>query len=315
MGPVITITFSPCIDKSTVVRELIPEKKLKCVQPVLEPGGGGINVARALTRLGGTATACYLAGGYHGKLLTQLLKDEQVPVQVIETASDTRENWVVVEESTNNQYRFGMPGPVIKDTEWKELLLKIEQGGDLPFMVVSGSVTKGIPDDIFERIGAIAARRQAKLVVDTSGEALERALHYGVYMIKPSKNELASLVETFSLDDQSISAAAQDIINKGYAEVVVVSLGGDGVLFASKDMVKSFCPPEVNKVSTVGAGDSMVAGIVLSLLHHKDLEYAIKYGVACGSAAIMNPGTALCKPEDVEKIFPLVREQHRDFHF
>src|SRR6186713_85531 len=122
MPSIITITFSPCIDKSTSVPSLIPEKKLKCTSPKLEPGGGGINVARAIRKLGGEATAIFPSGGYTGKYFNQLMEDENVPSITIKSSQETRENIEVLDESSGNQYRLGFPGTELSDKEWKECI-------------------------------------------------------------------------------------------------------------------------------------------------------------------------------------------------
>ncbi|HTQ28311.1 MAG TPA: hexose kinase [Puia sp.] len=312
MPSVITITFNPCIDKSVEVPQLIPEKKLSCTLPKMEAGGGGINVARAITKLGGEALAIFPGGGAQGKLLKDLLLEEAVPVVQVDTGREIRENWIVLETSTNHQFRFGMPGPVLPDAIWQDCLDRVAQEGDAAFIVVSGSLPEGFPTNIFERIAAVAEKKHARLVVDTSGIALQHALRHGVHLIKPSINELNSLIAALQLDASSPVAAAQEIVKRGYAEAVVVSMGPEGAMLVTGSIVKHIKPPTVKKASTVGAGDSMVAGIVHSLARHASLEDAVTYGVACGTAATMNPGTALCKLEDVELLHDMIRKQYRD---
>jgi 6-phosphofructokinase 2 len=303
MHPIITITFNPCIDKSTSVAALMPEKKLKCASPKFEPGGGGINVARAIKKLGGVATAIYPVGGYTGKFLTQLLKKEGVNIIEIETVNHTRENLIVLDESSNQQYRFGMPGQMQNEKEWQQYLQEIEKLKDVEFIVASGSLAPGIPLDIFGRIAVIAKKKNAKLIVDTSGEALKYAVEKGVYLLKPNLGELSSLVEKEEIDIGMVIPIAREIISKGQAEVIIVSLGGAGAMLVTKDEANHIVPPPVKRKSTVGAGDSMVAGIVLSLATNRTLNEAVQFGVACGAAAIMNPGTELCKLNDVERLY------------
>lgn len=137
MSKIITITFNPAIDKSTTVEKLIPEKKLNCELPIYEPGGGGINVARAIKKLGGEATAVYLAGGYSGIRFTELLNNESIETIVTKTQNDTRENLVVVEVATNKQFRFGMPGLKVQEVEWQACLESIENVEDVDFIVAS----------------------------------------------------------------------------------------------------------------------------------------------------------------------------------
>jgi 6-phosphofructokinase 2 len=303
MPAIITVTFSPCIDKSTSVPALVPEKKLKCSEPKLEPGGGGINVARAIRKLGGQATAIYPAGGYTGKFFTQLMREEDIPSIVIETEKETRENIIVLEESGNRQYRFGMPGTALKETEWQQILHIVEEAEAPEFIVASGSLPPGVPADIFARIAMIAKRKNARMVADTSGEALKYAAGEGVYLLKPNLGELGFLAGREYLEPKDIIQAARQIIEKQHCEVIVVSRGADGATLVTKDLVKHITPPAVKQKSTVGAGDSMVAGIVLSLSNRKSLEMAVQYGVACGTAATLNPGTELCRPEDAEALF------------
>ncbi|HSN07860.1 MAG TPA: hexose kinase [Hanamia sp.] len=307
MPAIVTITFNPAIDKSTTISTLIPEKKLKCSPPVFEPGGGGINVARAIKKLGGNATAIYLAGGYSGKFLTQLLEEERINSIVIETAHHSRENLIVLDISSNLQYRFGMPGPVTNENEWRQVLEEIEKMNDVRFIVASGSLPTGVPKDIFARIADISKRKKAKFIVDTSGEALKDAVDEGVYLLKPNLSELSSLAGKEELNGNEVEEFAKSLIAKGKCEVIVVSLGATGALLVTKDIIHHIIPPPVKKNSTVGAGDSMLAGIVLSLSENKSLLEAAQYGVACGTAASMTYGTQLCRLSDAEKLYAEIR--------
>jgi 6-phosphofructokinase 2 len=303
MPSIVTVTFNPANDKSTTVPCLYPERKMKCTAPVFEPGGGGINVARAIKKLGGQATAIYLAGGYSGKFLTQLLEKDEIPSIIIETKQHTRENMIVLDTSTNLQYRFGMPGPEIYENEWQQVLAEIEKINDAEFIVASGSLPEGIPTNIFGMIADIAKKKKAKFIVDTSGESLKDAVNKGVFLLKPNLGELGYLAGKEDLKANEIVDAAKDLINKDRCEVVVVSMGASGAILITKNEIHQIIPPPVKRKSTVGAGDSMVAGIVLSLFQKRDLPEAVKFGVACGTAATMNSGTQLCDKDMVEKIF------------
>lgn len=309
MPAIITVTFNPAIDKSTSVPVLIPEKKLKCAAPVFEPGGGGINVARAVKKLGGEAVAVYLAGGYTGKAFTQLLMDEGVESIITETRENTRENLVVLEKASNQQYRFGMPGPKIAASEWQECLTRIENIPGVEYIVASGSLPEGVPKDIFARIALIARKKNAKLIVDTSGEALKLAVQEGIYLIKPNLGELSSLVGKEELKIELVNELAREVIDKGKCEVVVVSMGAVGAMLVTKELALQIIPPEVTRQSTVGAGDSMVAGMVLGLVRNTTLTEAVQYGVACGTAATMNPGTELCRKEDADYLYKLIQNK------
>jgi len=265
MATIITITFNPAIDKSTTVPQLIPEKKLYCSDPVYEPGGGGINVARAIKRLGGNAIAIYLEGGYSGKVFTELLRKEKIDIIPIRTLGVTRENLVVKELATNKQFRFGMPGDKVSDKEWKKCVKALSEIQDVNYIVVSGSLPAGIPADIFGRMASVAHSKNARLIVDTSGIALNHAVEAGTYLIKPNLKELALLINKDSLTIDEVEKASKEIINKHHCEVVITSLGARGAILTTKEISLRIIPPKVNIQSTVGAGDSMLAGIVLSL--------------------------------------------------
>jgi 6-phosphofructokinase 2 len=309
MTDIITITFNPCIDKSSSVSALKPEKKLRCTSPVFEPGGGGINVARAIKKLGGEAIAIYPSGGYSGKFLNVLLEREDIPVVNIETQQHTRENMIVLDNATNQQYRFGMPGQHLSEDEWQRCLQTIEESSS-KFIVASGSLPPGVPADLLARVAKIAKRQKRKLIVDISGEALRLAIKEGVYLIKPNLGELSKLVGKEELEMNEIEPLAKELILKGNCEIVVVSLGPLGAMLISRDSTFKVDAPIVKKKTTVGAGDSMVAGIVFYISQGRSLQEALQYGVACGSAATLNAGTALCSKEDVDRLYELIKEEN-----
>ena len=312
MSRIVTITFNPSIDKTTSVRKLVPEKKLHCTEPTFEPGGGGINVARAIKKLGGEAIAIYPAGGYTGHFFTHMLEKEKVPTIVIDVENPMRENVVVLEEDSNNQFRFGFPGARLNEHEWKRCLDEIEKMDDVRYIVASGSIPEGVPADIFARLAAIAKTKNDKLIVDTSDGALKLAAEEGVYMMKPNIGELAWLVNKTELTIDEIPAAGREIISRGNCEVLVISMGEDGAMLLTKDVEFIVKPPYVTKRSTVGAGDSMVAGIILQLSKNKNIREAFLYGVATGTAATMNAGTELCHKKDADELFAKLYKQYRN---
>ena len=309
MTKIITITFNPAIDKSTSIESLISEKKLKCTSPKFEPGGGGINVSRAIKKLGGESIAMYLAGGYTGRYFSELLTKEKIQTSVITCKNHTRENLIVFDDKSKLQYRFGMPGPIIYESEWKEVLNTIEKINGIEFIVASGSIPEGVPVDIFGRISRIAKNKKIKLIVDSSGEALKESVDEGLYMLKPNINELSFLIGTSELNIEDVEDAAKAIISKGKCSLMVISMGAAGAMLITEKESYKIVPPKVNTVSTVGAGDSMVAGIVQSLSIGRSIVESVKYGASCGTAATMNPGTELCHKEDVEKIYSQIKSE------
>lgn len=304
---IVTITFSPCIDKSTSIKKLVPDKKLQCMAPKLEPGGGGINVARAIKKLGGEATAIFPSGGYTGKYFNHLLEQENIHSVIIETQNETRENIIIMDEAENCQYRFGMPGTPLTADEWKDCLHAVMEIDDISFIIASGSLPPGVPNNIYALLAKISKTKKAKFIVDTSGEALTEAVEEGVYLLKPNLGELCMLSGKAELLQHEIIATAKEIIARGKCEVMIVSMGKAGAMLVTKDVAELITPPPVIRKSTVGAGDSMVAGIVYFLSQGKNILEAAKYGVACGTAATMNTGTELCNKKDVAHLYKSIR--------
>jgi 6-phosphofructokinase 2 len=309
MNKIITLTLNPAIDKSTIVESLVPEKKLKCSDPKFEPGGGGINVSRAIKRMGGESTAVYLSGGYSGLFFNQLLEAEKINVKPITCKGHTRENLIVFEQSTGKQFRFGMPGPSIEKEEWEKVLDIISNIEGAEFLVASGSIPTSVTPDIFTRLSQIARQKNINFIADTSGEALQHALHEGLFLIKPNLNELSSLVGKSELSIEEVPSVAKKIIESGKCKYMVVSLGALGAMLVTSEDCIHMIPPKVNSISTVGAGDSTVAGITFSLSMGKNIHDAVKYGIACGTAATLNAGTELCHKEDSDEIFKAIIEK------
>lgn len=306
MNRIITFTFNPAIDKSTTVGHLVPEKKLACSPPVFEPGGGGINISRAIRNLGEHSTAVYLSGGYSGRFFSSLVEKEHLDSINVTISGKTRENLVVFDVSTGQQYRFGMPGPNVIEKEWLPCLEIIGKCQADDFIVVSGSLPPGMPPEVMGEIAAIVKKRGAKLVVDVAGKALDCALKEGVFLIKPNLTELGTLIGNAHITETDVYQSARQIINRGQSAAVVVSLGASGCILVTKNEQVMIPAPLVKTVSTVGAGDSMLAGIVLKLSKGAGFLGAVRYGIACGTAATLHPGTALCHMEDVERLFQQV---------
>jgi 6-phosphofructokinase 2 len=310
MKRIVTLTMNPAIDKSTTVEHIVPDHKLRSDEPKFEPGGGGVNVSRAIRKLGGNSVALYPSGGHSGKMFEDLLREEGVEQHPIKISGRTRENFIVVDKTTSQQYRFGMPGPELSEEEWQTCLDYLENSDPKPdYIVASGSMPQGVPEDMMARVAKIAKKLGARFVLDTSGEALKKGANEGVFLLKPNLGELSKLAGVESVEGDMVGKLARQIINKGNCEVVVVSLGPAGALLVTKEMMKHIPAPTVHKKSTVGAGDSMVAGMVYSLASDKNFVDMARMGVACGTAATMNPGTELFKKEDVDKLYQWLCQQ------
>lgn len=298
-----TLTLNPAIDKSTSVDQLIPEKKLRCTEMSIEAGGGGINVSKAISVLGAESNAIFPCGGVNGDLLVELLEKEHVKTTPVQIKGSTRENFVVTETSTNKEYKFIVPGPRLDTKELSEIKSVVSGLHDVSFLVCSGSLPPDVPDGYLAEIAAIAKAKEIKMIVDTSGTPLKKTLMQGVYLIKPNMSELNFLLGTKYLEANKIEEAAEKIISTGQCEIIVISMGPSGALLVTKTLKKRFPAPTVKKQSTVGAGDSMLAGIIWMLDQNKSLEEAVSFGVACGTAATVNKGPQLFKKEDAFRFF------------
>lgn len=309
MKKILTLTLNPALDKNITVLKLVPEKKLLCTSVTIEPGGGGINVSRAIQKLGGNSEAVYLAGGFTGNEFSALLSAEKIKSVALPIQGATRENFMVVDHATQLQYRFGMPGPAVEAAEWQQALNYIQEQTAIDFIVASGSLPPGVPADFFARLAVIAKQLNAKLVVDTSGKALQEAVKVGVFLIKPNLGELSNLYGKDTLTQEELPVAARSIINQGGCEIMVVSMGAAGAMLVTKEAQYVVKPPPVTVKSTVGAGDSMVGAMVLALSEGFLPEDVLRYGVAAGTAATMNYGTELCKKEDTERLFLKMKQE------
>jgi 6-phosphofructokinase 2 len=269
---------------------------------VNEPGGGGINVSKALRKLETSTVALFPAGGHNGNMLCGLLKDSGILFHAVDTKVETRENWVVLDEASNDQFRFTFPGREVQEEAMITLIDHIRSFSP-SFVVASGSLPPGLPDYFYGLIVKNAKAVGAKCIVDTSGPALEALKGKGAYLIKPNIGELCKMLSIKRLEKNEVDDAAQQVIRDGYAEIVAVSMGPEGAWLVSKDEKYFATAPKVEKRSTVGAGDSMVAGMTYMLQQHRSLKEVIAFGVACGSAATMNLGTQLFNREDAEKLY------------
>ncbi|MEZ7498222.1 1-phosphofructokinase family hexose kinase [Flavobacterium sp. Arc3] len=305
---IITLTVNPALDKSAHFSGLVPEQKIRCEAPLYDAGGGGINVSKAISRLEGTSLAVMASGGPSGEMIKEILNKESISFQSIETKNWTRESFVAVDDNTNSQYRFNFPGTSVTDAEKNEIIKTVESI-DSKFIVVSGSLREGLPVHFYQEIAEIAKKSNSKVIVDTSGEPLKKVLETGVYLIKPNVGELAKLIGVERLEMEEVNAAAKQIIAKGGAKIVVVSLGPQGAVLVTEDSYDYVPAPNVAKKSTVGAGDSMVGGMVWALSQNKTLKEVIRWGVACGSAATMNEGTQLFKLEDAKRLFEWLKDK------
>lgn len=303
MSEIFTLTINPTVDRSASVARVSPDVKLRCENERSDPGGGGVNVAVAIQQLGGEATACFTRGGAIGDLLQRLLEQKDIPIRPLPIAAATRENVTIYETETGQQFRFGMPGPNINEQEQTACVDAIANLPQPPkFLVLSGSLPPGVDSNFYERVIDVTSA-DTKVIVDTGGAALSRAVEQSVYLLKPNQRELGQLAGHDIASDQDARDVAKALIDRGKVQVLIISLGRGGVLLVTADEEHRIAAPTVNIKSKIGAGDSTVAGIVLALQRGYSLADAARFGVACGSAAVMTEGTELCRREDAERLY------------
>ncbi len=304
MTDILTLTMNPALDVLTTIDKVSDTHKMRCGAVLKHPGGGGVNVARVLHRLGANCLAAYLAGGVTGERHHKLMNAEKVRCHVIPIAEETRESFSVHETSSGNDFRFVLPGPNVSAAEYEALFDYVTQHLPKQFLVISGGLAPGVPDNFYARLAALAKSKGVRVVLDTSGPALAEALKVGVYLFKPSLRELRDLTGQALLDEDTQVAAAQQLIHSGQAEIVAVSLGEAGAMVVSADQVWQARAIKVDVQTTIGAGDSFVGGMVWSLGRGDPLLKAFQYGMASGAAALLAPGTSLSQAHDVHRLLP-----------
>lgn len=301
-----TLTVNPSLDLSAEVDAVEPMRKLRCTAARRDPGGGGINVARVIKRLGGDALAVFAAGGMTGHRLEALVQAEGIRAFPVEIAGETREDFTVFEKRSGRQYRFVLPGPALSPEELAKCVAALDLCRDAEFVVASGSLPPGAPPDFYVEVARRAKAEGRKPIVDTSGPALAAVLAEGVYLVKPNARELAELTGKALGDEAACLATARDIVVRGGAEIVALSLAEKGARLVTREGAWRALAPPVTPVSTVGAGDSFVGALVLALTRGAALPEALRRAVAAGTAALLSEGTELCRAETVEQLLPQV---------
>jgi 6-phosphofructokinase 2 len=308
MANIVTLTPNPAIDVWTSVARVVPTRKLRCSAQRRDPGGGGINVARVVKRLGGDVTAIYPAGGATGELLRRLVAREQISDLTIPAVEETREDFTVFETDSDKEYRFVLPGPPRSEREWAGCLdLLASASRNARYVVGSGTLPPGVPDDFYARAGRIAKAAGAKMVIDASGPPFAAAVSEAVYLIKPNLDEFSEFTGKPLAHRKACVAAARELVATGKVEVVTLTLGHHGALLVTREGAWFAPPLPITAVSAVGAGDSFLGGMVFALAAGRSPVDAFRTAVAAGSAALLHAGTELCRAEDIPPLCDQVK--------
>lgn len=302
MKPIVTLTLNPTIDGSAFADVIAPIRKIRTSGERYHPGGGGINVARVVKELGGDALALYLAGGATGALLEDLLEPSGIKCRRISIEGYTRIAHTVFERSTGNEYRFVPEGPEVSENEWQTCLTQLATL-DFDYIVISGSLPRGLPDTAYTCVTGIAATKNARVMLDTSGRALKATLSKGVFLVKPNRRELEELVGHALTQTAQQIAAARTLIENKSAVLVAITLGADGALIVSKSDAWRIVAPPVTALSAVGAGDSFLAAATLALSQGRSLDAVLAYAGAAGTAAVVSSGAELGRAVDTNRFY------------
>ncbi|MCO6186456.1 1-phosphofructokinase family hexose kinase [Rhizobium sp. L1K21] len=299
---ILCVALNPTIDISCTAKRVEPTHKIRTRGQSLHAGGGGVNVARVVKTLGGDPKLLITSGGVAGTLLEEALGESGIRLDVIELKEPTRIAYAVFDEESGLEYRFVPEGPDVPRAKQQQIARAVGECRN-GFVVASGSLPRGVPDDIYAQLARIAAENKSRFILDTSGAALKAALdaRENIFLVKPSLSELEAYIG-LKLDEQAATEAATALVRDGKAQHVALTLGGDGALLAGPGGVLRLPAIKVEVKSATGAGDSFVAGLVWRLSEGDALEQAFRYAMAVGAATAMTPGTELCHREDVENL-------------
>jgi 6-phosphofructokinase 2 len=299
-----TVTLNPSIDMSSDVARIEPTVKLRTTNERMDPGGGGINVARVLHRFGVPVETLFLAGGATGAVLDALLERQGLCARALPIDDDTRTSLTVHETSSGAEYRFVPEGPTVTSKELDAMLAATAE--DCDFLVASGSLPLGTPDDFYARM-VDRLPKGVRFVLDTSGPELKSAVaRGGLFLVKPSKGELEQLVGHRLSGPAEIAECARVIVAQSSVERLVVTCGRDGAVMVDGDGAWFLPALQVETRSTVGAGDSFLAGMMVGFATGKDAFESFRLGSACGAASALSPGTGLARPDDVERLMKAI---------
>jgi 6-phosphofructokinase 2 len=302
-----TITLNPCLDEHITVNGLVIEEANRWSKLYRYAAGKGIDVSRAIHKMGGQTIAYGFIGGSKGRIVEILLDEEGVPFSFTPIEQETRTNFIITDTKTGKQTRIDAPGPRISKKELERFRRKIRLSPfKLELIVAAGSIPPGIPKNMYYDLVTEAKASKVRAIVDTEGQWLEEAIKAKPYLIKPNVHEAGELLKMKLDTEETIIKAALSLVQLGI-KIAVISRGKDGLIAATKERICKAIPPPVKVKSAVGAGDSTLAGLALKLAKEEPLLEACRLAVAMGTAAVLTPGTELCHRTDVEKLLPQIK--------
>lgn len=301
-----TVTLNPALDRAVTVPGLSTDDTVRVLEECLYAAGKGIDVSRVVHELGGRSVALGLVGGYNGLTLEGLLINAGVLIRFTRIAGETRTNIILKEASSGREYVIAASGPEIQASEIGDLYHTILSIEDMEYLVLSGSLPRGVSPNLYGQLILAGREKKSFVVLDTDNRALKEAVAFQPSLIKPNLFELSRLVGRALETEADILAALSGLHEQGLAWVLV-SMGGRGMILSGPGTRLKAEPPPVQVDSTVGAGDSAVAGFVLAHAQGKEPAKCLRLACAAGTATAQTPGTELCHRAEVERLLPLIR--------
>lgn len=297
-----TVTLNPALDRAIVIDRLMEDDTIRVVYETVYAAGKGIDVSRVIKELGGQSIALGFVGGYRGLELEGLLINAGVMTDFITISHETRTNIILKERASGKQYVISAEGPEVSPAEIGDLYNRIRQLQSMDYLVMCGSLPKGATSNLYGQLIIAGKKKKAFVMIDTDGKALKEAVEFSPDAIKPNIHELSRLVDRELKDENQILDACETLHRKGI-KYVIVSRGKEGLILSTPDTRLKAVAPPVEVDSTVGAGDSVVAGFILAHSQGKDLEECLRLACASGTATARTPGTELCHKRDVDELF------------
>jgi 1-phosphofructokinase family hexose kinase len=281
-----TVTLNPAIDQTVSVPNFKAGKVNRVTATRSDPGGKGVNVATLLADLGYPVVVTGFLGEENARIFERHFARKNIADRFVRIAGSTRTGIKIVDEECQETTDINFPGQAPAAADISALFRTVtDLAGECNWVVMSGSVPAGAPEDIYYDLVQTVRAQGARVVLDTSGEPLRRALAAAPAMAKPNVEELRELTGQALEDQLAVVRAAQSLLDQGL-ETVVVSMGADGALFVESQAVVLARPPKVAVKSTVGAGDAMVSGVVAGKLRGLGLADCARLATAFSLAAI-----------------------------
>ena len=301
-----TVTLNPALDKTVEIPGMALDTVNRITAMRTDPGGKGINVSKVIAKLGGTSVALALLGGGTGRAIADALEEMGLRCELQFVEGETRTNLKVVDPVNHTNTDLNEPGisvtPAVLDS-LLDRLIGLLQPGDL--VVLSGSLPKGAPGDTYYTWVARCKEAGAKVFLDADGALLAEGLRAAPDLVKPNNDELSRLVGHPLETVEALTDAAGALLADG-VQKVVVSMGGKGALYVTRDTVLYAEGLKVPVGSTVGAGDSVVAALAVAETQGLSLEDTVRLSTATGAANVMCSGSQAAERSVIEELMPQV---------